>query len=310
MKHFMKHFMKYSKDIVSPLNDYAFVEIFGNQKNIGNTRAFLKTLLDIPETEYDKLTVVSPNLGRFFKKGKKGIVDLKLKTKSDKIIHIELQVEKKIHFRNRILYYAARLIGDQLRWGDDYGKLHQVISIVICDHELLEEEGSYINEYKLRNKENRAFTNLLKVVILELPKLPDADDSAIWPWLKFMKCKKMEEYEMLARKYPQLEKPIFCAKEMSLLEKWRDLRFHKNLQKVDEKYMRMQWEMDARAKGHAEGKAEGHTEGHAEGLEKGEQKRGRAIAKNLLAEGSTPEFVQKMTGLDLKTIQELTTEQR
>ena len=301
--------MKY-KNIVSPLNDYAFVEIFGNQKNIGNTRAFLKTLLDIPETEYDKLTVVSPNLGRFFKKGKKGIVDLKLKTKSDKIIHIELQVEKKIHFRNRILYYAARLIGDQLRWGDDYGKLHQVISIVICDHELLEEEGSYINEYKLRNKENRAFTNLLKVVILELPKLPDADDSAIWPWLKFMKCKKMEEYEMLARKYPQLEKPIFCAKEMSLLEKWRDLRFHKNLQKVDEKYMRMQWEMDARAKGHAEGKAEGHTEGHAEGLEKGEQKRGRAIAKNLLAEGSTPEFVQKMTGLDLKTIQELTTEQR
>ena len=38
-------------------------------------------------------------------------------------------------------------------------------------------------------------------------------------------------------------------------------------------------------------------EGHAE--------RGKEIARNLLADGSTTEFVQKMTGLDLETIQGL-----
>ena len=35
-------------------------------------------------------------LGRFFRQDKKGIVDLKLSTKSGRIIHIEIQVNKKI----------------------------------------------------------------------------------------------------------------------------------------------------------------------------------------------------------------------
>jgi len=48
--------------MISPLSDYVFSEIFGNQKNIDITKSFLKTLLDIPEDEYDRLTVVSPLL--------------------------------------------------------------------------------------------------------------------------------------------------------------------------------------------------------------------------------------------------------
>jgi len=97
--------------IVSPLSDFVFAKVFGDQKNIDNTRAFLKTLLDIPWDEYDELTVVSPILGKFFKQGKTSVVDLKLSTKSGKIIHIELQVEKRANLRSRILYYAARSLG-------------------------------------------------------------------------------------------------------------------------------------------------------------------------------------------------------
>jgi predicted transposase YdaD len=39
-----------------------------------------------------------------------------------------------------------------------------------------------------------------------------------------------------------------------------------------------------------------------EAREDGFEKANRKIARNLLAEGSTPEFVQKITGLDLETI--------
>jgi len=283
--------------IISPLSDFAFSNIFGEQRNIDITTAFLKTLLDIPADEYDTLTVDNPIFGRLFKYGKTSVVDLKLKTKSGRIIHIELQVQKKANLRNRILYYLARLIGDQLRWGDDYDKLHQVISIVICNHRLLEEEGSYINVYELRNDKNRSFTNQLKLVILELPKLPEAEDSAVWPWLRFFQCKKKEEFRMLAKKYPELEKPIYCVRKVSLLEKWRELRFHKNLAKVDERMLLLQAKMDGHEEGKAEGKAEGRIEGRAD--EKLE------IARNLLAEGSTPEFVQKITGIDLEIIYDL-----
>jgi len=42
-----------------------------------------------------------------------------------------------------------------------------------------------------------------------------------------------------------------------------------------------------------------------EALEEGREDERNIIAKNLLAEGSTPEFVQKITGLDLETIQKI-----
>jgi predicted transposase YdaD len=59
-----------------------------------------------------------------------------------------------------------------------------------------------------------------------------------------------------------------------------------------------EWNMDdALAVRYEEGLTEGIAEGHAnEKLQ---------IARNLLAEDSTPDFVQKITGLDLETIEEL-----
>jgi len=304
--------------MISPLNDYAFSEIFGNQKNIDITTNFLKTLLDIPQDEYDQLIVVSPLLRRVFRTEKSGVVDLKLSTKSGKIIHIELQVEKRANLRSRILYYASRLIGDQLKLGDDYNKLHQVISIVICDHILLEEESSYINTYELRNEENRSFTKLLRVIVLELPKLSESTvDKTVLPWLKFLKCTNKEEFEMLALRYPELEKPVFCAKKMSLVERWRDIQFHKNLWKIDEKNLFEQARIDGHAqgvaeglaegreKGLAEGLAEGLNKGHAKGLNEGIAKDKLEIAKNALAKGLSVELIHDITGLDIETIKSL-----
>jgi predicted transposase/invertase (TIGR01784 family) len=265
------------------------------------TLAFLKTLLDIPEDEYDQLTVVSPILKRFFKKDKMGVVDLKLTTKSGKIVHIELQVEKRANMRNRVLYYTARLIGDQLRFGDDYNKLQQVVSIVICNHVLLDEEEAYTSSYELRNQKNRSFTDLVKVVILELPKLSEAVDSGIWPWLRFFTCKEKEEYEMLAREHPELEEAVFCAKKMSLVDKWRDIQFHKNLWKVDERMLMEQARIDGHAEGIKQGRTEGKAEGHAEGIEQEKLE----IARKMKEMGDSVERIQIITGLSTETIEKL-----
>ena len=59
-------------EFVSPLYDFAFSQIFGSKENLGTTKAFLKTLLDLPEDDYDSLAVADPTLKRFFKKDKKG----------------------------------------------------------------------------------------------------------------------------------------------------------------------------------------------------------------------------------------------
>jgi predicted transposase/invertase (TIGR01784 family) len=219
-----------------------------------------------------------------------GVLDIRLTTKSGKIVYIELQVEKNTNMRNRILYYSSRNVSDQLNWGDDYNKLHQVISIVICGHKLLEEEESYINDYELRNVQGRSFTKMQKVIIIELPKLPKTADGEIWPWLKFFKCKKKEEFEMLAKKYPELIKAVIVAKKIAFRDKWRHTLLDWQMRKMDERQFKRQW------------KEEGREEGRdAEKYE---------IARNLLAEGSNHEFVQKITGLNLEIIRKLSLKQK
>jgi predicted transposase/invertase (TIGR01784 family) len=287
--------------LCSPLYDFVFKEVFGKKQNLGNTRAFLKTLLDIPEDDYDRLTIENTFLPRWFKKGKEGVVDVKLTTKSGKIIHIELQVEKASNMRNRILYYGARLIGDQLKMGDDYNRLHQTVSIIICDHVLLEEESSYMNVYELRNERNNSFTDMMKVVILELPKLTETEDRAVVPWLRFLKCKEEEDFKMLLKKYPQLQEAVYCIQSFLLPRKIRDEIIRYNLWKTTQQNIIEQARIDATAEGRAEGHAEGRAEGHAEGrkAEKFE------IARKMKTRGRPLEEISADTGLSIEDIEKL-----
>jgi predicted transposase/invertase (TIGR01784 family) len=68
-----------------------------------------------------------------------------------------------------------------------------------------------------------------------------------------------------------------------------------------ELYLKTEASAEGRAEGHKEGLAEGRTEGLTEGREEEKQ----TIARNALAEGLTPDFVQKITGLSLDEITKL-----
>jgi predicted transposase/invertase (TIGR01784 family) len=76
---------------------------------------------------------------------------------------------------------------------------------------------------------------------------------------------------------------------MSLIEKWRDIQFHKNLWKVDERNLFEQARID------------GHAQGIAEGMDKNKLE----VAKNALAKGLPVEMIHEITGLDIETIRSL-----
>jgi predicted transposase/invertase (TIGR01784 family) len=162
-----------------PTDDYVFKLIFGDRRHLDILAAFLKAVLDLPEAEYDHLVIVDPILKRFWKKGKSGILDILVHTTSKRIIHVEIQVEPFKPMRQRILFYASKLIWDQLRWGENYDTLKQTVSIVICDHILLPEEKDYLSRYELRNRTGGIFTDMLEIIILELPKLPPETDGSL-----------------------------------------------------------------------------------------------------------------------------------
>ena len=62
------------------------------------------------------------------------------------------------------------------------------------------------------------------------------------------------------------------------------------------------WTARWEARGRAEGESRGRAEGRTEGEEMGRRKEGIEIARNALAEGATPEFVRKITGLPAEVI--------
>ena len=59
-----------------------------------------------------------------------------------------------------------------------------------------------------------------------------------------------------------------------------------------------------RAEGKAEGKAEGREEERLKNLEEKREEK-REMVKIMISEGSSLEFIQKVTRLDMKTIQEI-----
>ncbi|GHV74833.1 hypothetical protein AGMMS49940_21350 [Spirochaetia bacterium] len=242
------------KSFISPLDDDMVKAIYGDQKNIGITAELLKPVLGIPPEEYDTLTIQDPHLRRRWKKDKQGILDLLLTTKTGKGINVEVQVELYKAMVQRIIYYQAKLMAEQLKDGYQYDKLRQTISVIITNYTLLPEETDYMNVYELRNSVSGGrFTDLQKFVILELSKLPEIDDGRpVWPQLRFFKCKTEEDLTMLLKKHPEIKPVAAEYRRISLSERFRSIADHKEKQRRDE------WAAHEyiRDEGRAEGRAE------------------------------------------------------
>ena len=84
-------------------NDLIFKKIFGDHKNKNILKDFLQSVLDLPAEEYDKIEVVDPHSKACVFDDKECILDIKLHTKSKKIIDIEMQVRHSPVMKQRVV---------------------------------------------------------------------------------------------------------------------------------------------------------------------------------------------------------------
>ncbi|MDR2741147.1 MAG: Rpn family recombination-promoting nuclease/putative transposase, partial [Treponema sp.] len=207
---------------VSPLNDHIVRAIFGDQKNIHNAEALLKPVTGIPPEDFTGMRVVPPTLFRRWRRDKEGIPDMRFIIKGNRTIHVEIQINPFRDMIRRILYYQGRMIADQIHSGEGFERIHQVISVIILDYRLVSGE-KYIRTYELRDTETgERFTDLQKIVIIELRKLPWEDDgTAAWPHLRFFTCKSEEEMTMLVRSHPEVKGAVREYRRLTLFEEVR-----------------------------------------------------------------------------------------
>ncbi len=205
-------------------SDIVFHLFFADERNMESLISFLKAVLKLPKDDYNEITIVDPNLLREYPGDKLGILDVKLKSKSGKIINIEIQVKPMPGMKNRIMFYVGKLITEQIGDGDDYEEIKKVISIAILNYNFIERSPNYHHRFMLYDIENQVlFNDSLEIHTLELSKLGEADGTELWDWLKFIDAETEEELTVVAERSPQMKKAVVRLMELSASERTRML---------------------------------------------------------------------------------------
>jgi hypothetical protein len=249
-------------------NDFVFRRIFARHPDI--LRGLLNDLLDrqgdraIEDIEY--LPSEQPPL---VAGAKLSILDVRCRDRSGTTFVVEMQLLHMAGFINRVVYNACKAYADQLKAGDSYTKLTDVIAISICDFVLWpdgEQDAAKLPRIPMLSRWNmteRGSGNhgLLQVqyAFLELPKLPAGrpeTGAELWAWL-FVHAPELTEVPADLPPGPHRE-AVELAKEATFTQ----LELDAYRKVMDE----IQQAREYGATQRAEGKTEGKTEAKAEAI--------------------------------------------
>jgi len=268
--------------ILSPLTDVIFKLLMGTENSKEILTDFLLAVLDLSPNEYDEITIQNPFLLQEYKGDKLGILDVKLKLKSGKILNIEVQVNPMPFMESRILFYISKLITEQIGESDQYERIKRVISIIITGHQLIKQSEKYHHRFGLYDIESKVLlTDALEIHTLEVPKAGKADEdnerTDLLDWMKFFNIQTEEDLHMLAQKSPAMKRATLRLLELSADEKARQL-YDARLKEQRDNYAR---EQGARQDGVL------------------------SVAKNMLADGEPIEKIIRYTGLTYEEIESI-----
>jgi len=194
--------------VLPATRDWIFKLLFGDERNKSMLIDMLQTFVELPQEEYE-LSFMDPHLKPEAEEDKLGILDVRVRTKSGKVINIEIQVDPMRHIGNRLSYYKSKLIAEQIASGDRYDAIQRVICVCITSYELFPGVAEYVNGFRFHNPRNGlCFEGIPEeIYTVELAKVPmTSDGNRIWEWLKFLLARTEEEIEMIAQKNPEIRK--------------------------------------------------------------------------------------------------------
>jgi len=205
--------------------DIIFRLFFADERNIDELVCFLKSILKLHDDDYNEIEIADPNLLIDYVGDKNAIIDIKLYTKSRKVIHIEIQLEVSTFLKRRIIFYNSKLVTEQLGFGNDYENINKVISIVITKEKLISNSLKYHHSFLFYDSEaDVEFTDIVEIHTLELCKLPKiTDGTTLYDWARFINAETEEELLMSAENNPQIQKAVVKLRTLSADERARDM---------------------------------------------------------------------------------------
>jgi predicted transposase/invertase (TIGR01784 family) len=271
--------------------DVIFRMFFADERNEQELIGLLKSLTNLPEEDYDDIEILDPHMLPEYAGDKYAVIDVKLRTKSRKIVHIEMQLQVPPSMRERIVYYGARLITEQIGSGVEYNVIKKVISIIITDETLIPDSSGYVHRFMFYDPgADVLFTDIMEIITVELNKLPKTTDgTTLYDWARFIDARTEEELDMAADSNPDVKKAVVKFRELSADERVRDRIERREKGRRDFADFMMGAEAKGREKGLAEGRAEGRED----------------VARNALKMNIDIETVAALTGLSRSDIEAL-----
>lgn len=172
---------KEDKIVMLKLN-MIFKRVFGNDSNKAIIAAFISDLLEIPRESIKAIYINNVELTPEYLDLKFSRLDLRLDI-DGRIVNIEMQVNRETDFKDRTLFYWSKLYSEELRTGEEYGKLKQTICINIINFDLFDCEDYHSCFKVLEAERHEVLTEKFAIHFFELKKLS-----------KFKKNRRMEDW--------------------------------------------------------------------------------------------------------------------
>ena len=247
--------------LMSPKVDFAFKLIFGDEKNKDLLIAFLSAVLGLPAEEFEGIEIINGELLREFAEDRKGILDVRAKTKQGKQIDIEIQILPTEFMPERTMFYWSKMYISQIKPGDPYSKLKKCITINIVDFRCTPLKKLHSWYHLSEDTTAYRLTDILEVHFLEMsklndPEIPREELDHVVEWMEFLDAKSKGVIEMLADKNQDIKKAYDILQIISKDKKARMLYDAREAELRDQLSRMETAENKGRVKGKAEGKAE------------------------------------------------------
>ncbi len=280
--------------------DFMFKEVFGSQKRIKITTYFIARYLKI---DYHKLIgkviLLDKQLTKDNIKDKSQEVDLIVHI-NDKIINIELNMQKYPYLIARNLAYLCRIYGNQLNHQNDYLDYKKVLQINFDNFSFFKPK-KVRREYLLTSKDqdNIIYSKLIEIHHVDMEycrKICYSENkrSFVEDWVRLLQCNNLKEIKKVAG-------------EIIMNEEVRE-EFVSEVEKLNmnPRLMGLYYDREHHEKQVLKGVIEIAKEESLQlGIKQGQNQTNFKIAKKMIAEGFDIELIKKFTSLTKKEIKEL-----
>ena len=288
--------MNKNKETIKKLpltSDIVFKRAFSREGSEDILKALLEAILDKPIQE---VVVKNPELPRNLYDSKAGVLDVKVGIDKNIICDIEMQVQDLKNIDKRSTYYMATLETDEIKKGEDYREIKNVIVINLLNFEFYK-RNSYHNIAHMKfektkeneyvdmgyTEEEEIATSDLEMHFIEIPKFekknPEAETKLEqWLWLL---AGREDKLEMAKKENKEIKKAMDIINEMSMDEKEWELYMSRQRAILD------------------------YNTGMRDAREEGARIKNIENAKNMLKEKIDVQIIEKVTGLTKEEIEKL-----